>query len=520
MAETFSYRVKVNFDNSEQIKSIRKSLLDVKDAVKGIRTEMKDMGKGVTSALSELNKFRKTVEGITAVTIAFKGLKMVVSGVYSVLQSAGSGLKSFFTSVIDAAQFKQDALFLLDRKYKGQGKQVFEDIVDLAGLTPSDTEPLLKAALAMSNAFKDVPDLKKMLLLFADVQTTPFGKDPAYMEGFVKAFTRVAEAGKFDWSLDFLTNKRSMVNKILAQELKINEKNDTLLQKKLDKLEREGKITRQMKLDALVAATNADLGQGKVGQTALGSASGSLSGAVSNFQNVLKDSLLKLDFDQSAGIASFRNFLVDVTNIIKSDDFRRSISTLVEDVFGVFKSVNLQDIKSFFMTVRDIMKEIGTIFKGIFETMLGFFRGGASIKALFAQLIISLKDVFVYIGRLIGSAIWSAIKGGTENAAELRRFENRFAVEEKPKEKTFVTPSGVEIPIINMRNLAASSANLNLSALSNFNNGQPMQLTVNNNITPPPGTSVQDIAKETGRVTVEAIKQSNKKDLRKGGKSN
>ena len=519
MAETFSYRVKVNFDNSEQIKNIRKSLLEVKDAVKGIRTEMKDMMKATTTALTELNKFRKTVEGITALTIAFKGLKTVIGGVYDILQTAGGGLKSFFTSVIDAAQFKQDALFLLNRKYQGQGKELFGDIVDLAGLTPSDTEPLLKASLAMSNAFKNIPDLKKMLLLFADVQTTPFGKDPAYMEGFVKAFTRVAEAGKFEFSLDFLTNKRSMINKALAQELKINEKNDVLLQKKLDKLDREGKITRQMKLDALIAATNEDLGQKRVGQTALGAAQGSLSGAVSNFQNVLKDSLLKLDFENSSGIASFRNFLVDVTEIIKSEEFRKSISMLVEDVFGVFKKVNLEDIKAFFMVVRDAMKEIGVIFKGIFETVLGFFRGGANIKNLFTQLVVSLKDVFIYIGRLIGKSIWAAIRGGTENEEELRRFEESV-LQGELKSKGLAPFAAVERPAIPTPTLKPSVFQQAMINQATGKSEGPINVVVNNNLNTNSNASPEEILRTFMRGTSDGMKQAAKKDLRKGGKSN
>lgn len=504
MAEaTFKYKVVVDVQGSAlksldaQLKKLTSSILQISNLTKTVGKNLDNMSIG---GKNSVQKLVDSVKNLGAALLVVKGIELTMD---------------FGKKVIEAAKFRQTAVLGLEQGYKGRGETIFQDLISIANKTPADTKPLLEFANTLAPALKDNEEtLKKLVLLRADLEAK--GAPISALENLSSALLQTLGGSKPEvgGNAIALLGGKDKYNQFLGKELGIVEDNPALLAKKIEKQKNLGKITAQAYTNAYVKFANDYLGQANIGDTSIKMATGSVAGALSNFSSVLDNMLFSIKLEDMAGIQSFIKVLTQITNILTSKAFQSGLAEIINDLFSGFNNLAnnperiLLAMRGFLAIVKEIAHVLGSVFE--FITKIATAR---SLDEALMDIVVSLKDVLVYVGKLIGEGIRIAFFGDDTPNPKAKPGA-------APPKLDFNTPGqkfGQKLLDDAKPSLPADMAWMNKI---DWNNTKPAPTVINHHVEVHGNANPDEVKKASTEGLMTAIEKARMMNqLRKGGKS-
>ena len=284
---------------------------------------------------------------------------------------------------------------------------------------------------ALSSSFKDFEDVKKILILGADV----LYKFPQLGEQYVAAMQKASAGVMVEAGSDLVNVLHGSMpgyKKEIAKILNGGKVVDSLTKAEelIKRAKANGTLTGRVLTQALAESVKKGLGMQNIGDWSIKAASSSLTGAVSNFESVFESLLITVPWEKYAGFGNLTKFLNKLTESINSKEVRDAIGNAFNDMFAPLAVINDSgNIKKFFTeTLPPLIRKVGEIFKSAFGWLADLLSGresiGASVRLAMLKLVNGLKDILIYLGELIGMGIKSVITGGVETrSGKIERLE-------------------------------------------------------------------------------------------------
>lgn len=420
--KVFKYKILVEaFD--KPLKDMQNALKSITDGFKQQREEIKKVTQAVDSLAGTYKKFEVG-------KMAFSGIKAGLSGVVGIASKGIDMMQDLGKTTLDSMQFRERSIFSLGKAF-GNGEQRLQEIVDLANISTLDTKSAVGMVNALSASFKDFEDVKKILVLGADV----LYKFPQLGEQYTTAMQQASAGVMVEAGSDLvkvLHGSMPGYKKEIAKILNGGKVVDSLTKAEelIKRAKANGTLTGRVLTQALAESIKKGLGMQNIGDWSIKAASSSLTGAVSNFESVFESLLITVPWEKYAGFGNLTKFLNKLTESINSKEVRDAIGNAFNDMFAPLAVINDSgNIKKFFTeTLPPLIRKVGEIFKGAFGWLADLLSGresiGASVRIAMLKLVNGLKDILIYLGELIGMGIKSVIMGGVETrSGKIERLE-------------------------------------------------------------------------------------------------
>jgi len=508
--KTFTYKI-VTVVNQSPLVALQKTLASINISLNTISINFTKLGSTVKNSMGTAKG------GVNDLTNSIKNLALAF-GALGVAKFAIGGAVDFGKKVIEAGKFRQSAVLGLEQSYAGRGESIFGDLINIANKTPADTKPLLEFANSLSPALKGNEEvLKKLTLLRADFEAK--GAPQSVLDSLTSVLLTSLGGAKPEVTADAIqkVGGKQKYLEALGKVLGITETNPALLNKAINNAANLGKISASAYTQAYVNFSNEYLGQSKIGETSLRMASGSIAGALSNFNSVLDNMLFTTKLEDMPGIKAFTGVLNKVTEILTSKEFQRGLEDIITNIFKPFTSLTSEQIFTKMMLFKDLLIGISKVLGELADRLLKIFTAGSVTDAL-KQTLVGLKDLFRYIGAIIGQGVRAAFFGGGQDI--INSFEGN---------KGSGSPGSLNIPDngqkIRVGGIFIGSDDLQApQPVKPFRMDQdihvPGQFSVVNNVTVHGNGDANQIANAVGGATTKSIEnQSQKKLLRQAGKS-
>ena len=360
---------------------------------------------------------------------------------------------SLMTSVIDAAQFRQNAISGL--KYmlgsEEEASSIFKQAQELAKKTPLDTHKVLEGVTELAAAGFGGQESMELFKLVAD-QAAKFSLDPQMQSKVINTLSAIKNQGKATGE-NLGSLRAAGFNEEKIAEALLEDPNLAPLFKKIKipgMFGAPGKFVYQSKADklAILQQVRSVLGEGRVGSydlinaaiksvekesgQGIGEFAGemgakSLTGTISNVKSAFTDLLESTSVDKWAGVEALQKFLTKVSENLDPKNakaFLGTIERLTGAVFGGLGSIKDSDIQGFLKTLSlmaekliGLIKEAWTWFDKLLHAEPGAF-------------LDTIGDVLIDAGALIGKGILKGVGGAVNpfDTSSSKKFIERHGV--------------------------------------------------------------------------------------------
>jgi hypothetical protein len=335
---------------------------------------------------------------------------------------------SFATAVIDAAQFRQNAITGLKNMLgtREEAVAIFKQAQELATQTPLDTDKVISGVKQLVTAgFSG----KESMVLFKAVadQAAKHSDDPQMVDKVIGAFARVKGRGFAsgeDWeSFQAAGFRREgvvqalMKNPKLAPAMKIKEgMTDEAKLKEVQRVISTGQVGVYTFLNAAIKSL--EEGKSEIGTFAGEMGEKSLTGSISNVKSAFGDLLKSTDLDQWEGVKAFQKFLGVVTKALNpknAEGFLKVIERLTNSLLGGLGTITDSDVQGFLATLT----VLGDKLVGFLKEAWGWFD-----KILHAEpggFVDAIGGTLLEIAKYIGAGIWEGFKNAGSILEERKR---------------------------------------------------------------------------------------------------
>ncbi len=369
-------------------------------------------------------------EGILSAPGAIMGGALGIAGkATGMVADVGTSL---MTSVIDAAQFRQNAISGL--KYmlgsEEEAASIFKQAQELAKKTPLDTHKVLEGVTELAAAGFGGQESMELFKLVAD-QAAKFSLDPQMQSKVINTLSAIKNQGKATGE-NLGSLRAAGFNEEKIAEALLEDPNLAPLFKKIKipgMFGAPGKFVDQSKADklAILQQVRSVLGEGRVGSydlinaaiksvekesgQGIGEFAGemgakSLTGTISNVKSAFTDLLESTSVDKWAGVEALQKFLTKVSENLDPKNakaFLGTIERLTEAVFGGLGSITDSDIQGFMQTLMLMAEKL----IGFIKEAWGWF--DKLIHAEPGAFLDAVGDVLVDAGKLIGKGILQGV---------------------------------------------------------------------------------------------------------------
>lgn len=375
----------------------------------------------------------------------FQGLQFAMGGPLGLAKGViNSGIdmgKGLLDSVIDAAQFRQNALTGMSYMLGGdmqKARELFADAQKLASKTPLDTNKVIQGIKTFLTSGFNASESKYLYRVVAD-QAAKFLDQPEVEGNVIGAFTRLQGRG-YATNEDFESLRAAKFKVADVKKQLLQQKGFSDLMKKAgvhitgkESEEEQGKkiehvlSTGKVGTYTLINAAIASLYQGKdldtAGKLAEQFGGESLTGAISNAKNAFGDMLASLDLIKTEvgpdgvgkGMKALVGFLGRYSDLLGKAEgpglkLRQTITGLVDELL---LGLDLIDDKKM-AAVIDSAGELGHKLIGFFKEAWGWL--DKLINAKPGELINNAKGVLRDMGRYIGEGVAAGMKAAVTSA--------------------------------------------------------------------------------------------------------
>lgn len=377
-----------------------------------------------------LNVISKTIGAVSTVGGA---VKSVVGGIAGKALEVGQGL---FESVVDAAQFRQNALTGLEYMLgsRKEAEDMFAYAQKYAQETPLDTDKVLTGMKSLITQGFSGDEAKLLYKVVAD-QQSKYMDDESMQDKVIAAFSRVQGRGKAtgeDLESFRVAGFRAegIVGELLKNEglsplwKKIKRqgmdggKSSFVSQDKATQEEilkevqaamGEGRVGKYTLMNAAIASL--EDGHSDIGEFAKTAGKGSLTGTISNVKALWGDMLKSVNIQDWPGIKSLQEFLARVVDLFSAGSpAATKLLGIVQNVFGAMtgglSSIENKDIMGFLDNLETFAKRVVSFIKeawGWVDQLLHMESGSVADSAI---------DAIVMVGKYLGAALWEGFKAG------------------------------------------------------------------------------------------------------------
>jgi len=376
----------------------------------------------------------------------FQGLQFAMGGPLGLAKGViNSGIdmgKGLLDSVIDAAQFRQNALTGMSYMLGGdmqKARELFADAQKLASKTPLDTNKVIQGIKTFLTSGFNASESKYLYRVVAD-QAAKFLDQPEVEGNVIGAFTRLQGRG-YATNEDFESLRAAKFKVADVKKQLLQQKGFAELMKKAgvhitgkESEEEQGKkiervlSTGKVGTYTLINAAIASLYQGKdldtAGKLAEQFGGESLTGAISNAKNAFGDMLASLDLIKTEvgpdgvgkGMKALVGFLGRYSDLLGKAEgpglkLRQTITGLVDELLS---GLNLIDDKKM-AAVIDSAGELGHKLIGFLKEAWGWL--AKLIDAKPGEFLNNVKGVLVDVGTYLGQGILKGVVGGARAVA-------------------------------------------------------------------------------------------------------
>lgn len=351
---------------------------------------------------------------------------------------------SLMSSVIDAAQFRQNAISGL--KYmlgtEEEAASIFKQAQELAKKTPLDTHKVLEGVTELAAAGFGGQESMELFKLVAD-QAAKFSLDPQMQSKVINTLSAIKNQGKATGE-NLGSLRAAGFNEEKIAEALLEDPNLAPLFKKIKipgMFGAPGKFVDQSKADklAILQQVRSVLGEGRVGSydlinaaiksvekesgQGIGEFAGemgakSLTGTISNVKSAFTDLLESTSVDKWAGVEALQKFLTKVSENLDPKNakaFLGTVEKLTEAVFGGLGKITDSDIQGFLQTLSLMAEKLIGFLKeawGWFDKILHAEPGG---------FIDAVGGTLLEIAKYIGAGIWEGFKNAGSILEERKR---------------------------------------------------------------------------------------------------
>ena len=369
---------------------------------------------------------------------------IVLGGGLAIAAGASSLIKDLAGSVVEAAEFRQNALTGLEYMLgsRKEAEEIFADAQRMAGETPLDTDKVIQGIQGLVTQGFTGAESKQIYKLVAD-QQSKFANDESMQEKVIAAFSRIKGRG-FAAGEDLESLRvagfraEGIVDELLANQdlaplfkkvkvggvaggkskmvdLKDATREDTL--KMVKEVMGEGKIGAYTLFNAVIAAS--EKGKQDIGEFAKKMGKESLTGSISNFKSAFGDLLKSTNIDQWPGMKALQAFLNKISDAMKGEGGKQLLSTIqsiMDSLLGGLGKISDADISGFIKMIGTLGEQAVGVIKQAWEWLDKLLHSG-SIGG-------GIKAALLDVAKLIGAGVWYGIK----NSGDLLKSH---AVEDK-----------------------------------------------------------------------------------------
>lgn len=345
---------------------------------------------------------------------------------------------SFATAVLDAAQFRQNAITGLEYMLgsRKEAEDIFKQAQELATQTPLDTDKVISGVKQLVTAgFSG----KESMVLFRSVadQAAKFADDEGMQDKVIAAMSRVKGRGvasgedlesfrvagfRTEGIIDALLENPALspafkgIKKGASKEEQIKEVKSVL---------GKGQIGVYSLLNAAIRSQ--EKGKGAIGTFAGEMGEKSLTGTISNVKSAFGDLLKSTNLDQWGGVKAFQKFLGVVTKALNpknAEKFLKTIESLTDSLFGGLSKITDSDIQGFMQTLMLMAEKL----IGFLKEAWGWF--DKLIHAEPGAFLDAVGDVLVDVGKLIGKGILEGVGSAVNpfDTSDTKKFIGKHGV--------------------------------------------------------------------------------------------
>lgn len=426
------------------VETVDRPLKEMRDQLKAVTQAFKDqqdmMLKNVGAMGNLANMYKKFEIG----KLAISGITSAMSGVLGIIGKGMDLMKEFGGSVVESMEFRERAVFSLGRAF-GDGAGKLQELIDLANTTTLDTGPIVEMSNALSTSFKHFSDVKKIVTLAGDV----LYQFPQLGEQFTAAFQKAGSGAMVEEGSDLKNAMKGSYigyKKELAAQLGMKGKdldNLTKVDELIKRAKANGTLTARVLTRGLAESLKKGLKEENIGDITIGAAQKSLVGAVSNFRSSLQSLLISIHWEDYAGTAKLAKFLNNITTSLNTKEVKDAIGNAFNNIFAPLKDINESGaIQKFFTTtLPPLIDTIGVKMRDAFGWLTNLLTGKVSVGETFrrglAGVLVSMKDLFIYIGELIGKGLIYTFKGGDSREEKIAKMRKEITTLEAPVHESF-----------------------------------------------------------------------------------
>jgi len=360
---------------------------------------------------------------------------------------------SFATAVIDAAQFRQNAITGLEYMLgsKEEAVSIFKQAQDLAKKTPLDTHKVLEGVQQLATAGFSGQESMELFKVVAD-QAAKFSLDPQMQDKVIQAFSRVKGRGmamgedmgsmraagfneeKITQALLDDPNLAPLFKKIKIPGM-AGGKTKFVDQSKADQLSimkqvketlGEGRVGVYDFLNATIRSVEKESGKG-VGEFAAKMGGESLTGTISNVKSAFNDLLESTAVDKWSGVVALQKFLTKVTENLDPKNAKAFLGTmekLTDAIFGGLGKITDSDMQGFLQTLTSMAEKLIVFL----QEAWGWF--DRIIHAEPGAFLDAIGDTLIDAGALIGKGILKGVGSAANpfDTADQKKFMGRHGV--------------------------------------------------------------------------------------------
>jgi len=426
------------------VETVDRPLKEMRDQLKAVTQAFKDQQDMMLKNVGAMGKLANTYKKFEIGKLAISGITSAMSGVFGIIGKGMDLMKDFGSTAVEAMQFRERAVFSLGRAF-GDGAGKLQELIDLANTTTLDTGPIVEMSNALATSFKHFSDVKKIVTLAGDV----LYQFPNLGEQFTTAFQNAGSGSMVESGSEL---KKAMLGgyngykRELAAQLGMKGKdldNLTKVDELIKRAKANGKLTARVLTRGLAESLRKGLKEENIGDLTTAAAQKSLVGAVSNLRSALDSLLLSVHWEDYAGTGELAKFFNNITASLNTKEVRDAIGNAFNNIFAPLKDINESGaIQKFFTTtLPPLIDTIGAKMKDAFGWLTNLLTGKVSVGETFRRglvgVLTSMKDLFIYIGELIGKGLIYTFKGGESREEKIAKMRKEVTYLEAPVSEHF-----------------------------------------------------------------------------------